>query len=620
MPADAPGDGRPAPGRDRHEQPDDRRSPPRPARSSTCSAAGSTRTSPGRPRSASSSGRSLGSRIAHRVDVRVLRLLFVGVLLVHGLQMAGAGARMTRPTGRRDLDRTDRPAPDRRDVPERRPARDRRRAHGRRPGISPLDAGRRRSTSAAIPADIAGAPSRRASCGSGSWSSIATPLARVAASRRRLRRGRASGGWRSSRSAILVVIAVGVVARRRGGALTDGRSSSSLVAFAGHPPRRRAVHQRHRVVRAQARAWPRAPSGRVLAAVGTALPETMIPLIAILFGGGDGGRRDRRRRDPGRAVHARDAGHVRDRRRGPRPARRRRDRRDACRVDARVLVHDMRVLRRRLRASRSGPPSCRPTSPGRAGVVAVVLSSSTRSTSASTSRPRPATATRGPRAAPPPPARPRAAPAHPTPPRLRIVGAPGRSSPSACIIVGAVALRRRRRATSPSRSASTRRCWPSSSRRSRPSCPRSSTASSGSARARTPWRWATSPARWSSRARSRPSVALVFALVGLGGRPAARCSPSRRPGSPSLSTAVIFLPLARGRPPARPRRCSSAALFYLVYLGLVVAELAGLRRPLRRRRRRLAEPARARCYTRPTLDGAARARPGRIRTGAATPC
>ena len=50
--------------------------------------------------------------------------------------------------------------------------------------------------------------------------------------------------------------------------------------------------------------------GSVLAAVGTALPETMIPLVAILLGGhaADGvghGRRDRRGRHPGRAVHAR---------------------------------------------------------------------------------------------------------------------------------------------------------------------------------------------------------------------------------------------------------------------------------------------------------------------------
>ncbi len=59
--------------------------------------------------------------------------------------------------------------------------------------------------------------------------------------------------------------------------------------------------------------------GSVLAAVGTALPETMIPLIAILFAGRaddpSHGARDRRRRDPRRAVHALDAGHVRDRRR-----------------------------------------------------------------------------------------------------------------------------------------------------------------------------------------------------------------------------------------------------------------------------------------------------------------
>ena len=55
--------------------------------------------------------------------------------------------------------------------------------------------------------------------------------------------------------------------------------------------------------------------GSVLAAVGTALPETMIPLIAILITGRRGRARGRRRRHPGRAVHALDAGDVRDRRR-----------------------------------------------------------------------------------------------------------------------------------------------------------------------------------------------------------------------------------------------------------------------------------------------------------------
>ena len=59
--------------------------------------------------------------------------------------------------------------------------------------------------------------------------------------------------------------------------------------------------------------------GSVLAAVGTALPETMIPLVAIfgalLLGYGQRrSRRDRYRRDPWRAFPARDASpfHRRD--------------------------------------------------------------------------------------------------------------------------------------------------------------------------------------------------------------------------------------------------------------------------------------------------------------------
>ena len=62
--------------------------------------------------------------------------------------------------------------------------------------------------------------------------------------------------------------------------------------------------------------------GSVLAAVGTALPETMIPIIAILFATGASSHEVGVGAILGRAVHARDAGHVRDRRRGPvaRPA------------------------------------------------------------------------------------------------------------------------------------------------------------------------------------------------------------------------------------------------------------------------------------------------------------
>ena len=56
--------------------------------------------------------------------------------------------------------------------------------------------------------------------------------------------------------------------------------------------------------------------GSVLAAVGTALPETMIPIIAIIFGsGGEATHAVGVGAILGRAVHALDAGDVRDRRR-----------------------------------------------------------------------------------------------------------------------------------------------------------------------------------------------------------------------------------------------------------------------------------------------------------------
>ncbi len=62
--------------------------------------------------------------------------------------------------------------------------------------------------------------------------------------------------------------------------------------------------------------------GSVLAAVGTALPETMIPIIALGFGGERVHRRGGHRRGAGGPVHALDARDVRDRCRGhPLPAR-----------------------------------------------------------------------------------------------------------------------------------------------------------------------------------------------------------------------------------------------------------------------------------------------------------
>jgi len=48
-------------------------------------------------------------------------------------------------------------------------------------------------------------------------------------------------------------------------------------------------------------------AGSVLAALGTALPETLVPIIAIVFRGGCR-RRHRRRRHPGGAVHAGEPG------------------------------------------------------------------------------------------------------------------------------------------------------------------------------------------------------------------------------------------------------------------------------------------------------------------------
>ena len=87
--------------------------------------------------------------------------------------------------------------------------------------------------------------------------------------------------------------------------------------------------------------------GSVLAAVGTALPETMIPLVAILFSrprrASGRGQRDRRRRHPGRTFHACHAGHVRDRRRRARDAGRRSSGRHMS-VDARALGLDMRYF------------------------------------------------------------------------------------------------------------------------------------------------------------------------------------------------------------------------------------------------------------------------------------
>ena len=128
-------------------------------------------------------------------------------------------------------------------------------------------------------------------------------------------------------------------------------------------------------------------------------------------------------------------------------------------------------------------------------------------------------------------------------------------------------------------SASTRPCSRWSSRRSPPSCPRSSTRSSGSARARTPSRWATSPARWSSSRPSRRSSRSCSRPTP-GRRPRARTSSSRRPASPSCRRRS-----SSSRWPAAACStagcCWPAARFYVAYLVLVVGVVT------RRHRRRL---------------------------------
>ena len=85
--------------------------------------------------------------------------------------------------------------------------------------------------------------------------------------------------------------------------------------------------------------------GSVLAAVGTALPETMIPIIAIAFGGGgEATEAVGVGAILGRAVHAVDARDVRDRRGRARFRRKRRATGTRMAVDTTVLVHDIRYF------------------------------------------------------------------------------------------------------------------------------------------------------------------------------------------------------------------------------------------------------------------------------------
>ena len=309
--------------------------------------------------------------------------------------------------------------------------------------------------------------------------------------------------------------------------------------------------------------------GSVLAAVGTALPETMIPLIAILFGGGVG-RRGRHRGDPRRAVHARDPGDVRDRGRDPDHPAPRHDRRDARRQRQRPRPRHA-LLRGRLRAGdRRRLPARRPRLAAlrRRRRPARDLRATT---SGSTSRPRPAAATRSSRRSASIGSTSRG-PAHPEPPRLRIVGlqvavALGCIIAGAYLFVGAVtdlahSLGRRRGPARPDHRPDRDRAAREVQQRDL-GPPGQGHPGDGQHHRRDGL-----PERDPDLGRARVRV------VRLGGRPAARCWPSRRPASRSLSSAVIFLPLARGRPADAPGCCSSAGSSTCVYLGLVVARAA----------------------------------------------
>ena len=143
-------------------------------------------------------------------------------------------------------------------------------------------------------------------------------------------------------SAILLVIAIADRQRRRVDGLTHG-DPDPRPRLRGDPRRCRAVHQRHRVVRAQARPGRGRgrirPGGRRDGAARDDDPDHRHPVLDRRVV-----ERGRRRRDPGRAVHARHAGHVRDRRRRPRswlasarPA-------TSCASTPCVLAHDMRFF------------------------------------------------------------------------------------------------------------------------------------------------------------------------------------------------------------------------------------------------------------------------------------
>ena len=242
-------------------------------------------------------GASIGSRTAHRIDLRVLRGLFVVDPALHCLADAPASARMTpaeRPASRADRRRAvsrpravDRPAAHRRHV--------RRRSRSCSigvvlmvaTGVGPLSGGpplRRRDASR-----VTCSPLRPAGfLWLGLIVVVATPVARVLASLvGYVRRGETRMAVVAA--PILLVIALSVVLATASRGLTMDLLvlvGAFVVILAGAELFTNGIEWFGRKLELAEGAV-----GSVLAAVGTALPETMIPIIAILSGGGSDGVR-----------------------------------------------------------------------------------------------------------------------------------------------------------------------------------------------------------------------------------------------------------------------------------------------------------------------------------------
>ena len=208
-------------------------------------------------------------------------------------------------------------------------------------GRSPLRPALRRSTSARLPPDLV-ALRPEGFLWLGLLAVIATPTGRVVASLV----GYLAGGERAMAVvslAILAVIALSVALAMG----TDGELMDLVILFVAFVVILVGAELFTNGIEWFGRKLELAEGavGSVLAAVGTALPETMIPIIAILFATGDGGRtRSAIGAILGAPFMLVDPRDVRDRRRGPASAGAAGRHGDVMPVDTRVLAHDMRYF------------------------------------------------------------------------------------------------------------------------------------------------------------------------------------------------------------------------------------------------------------------------------------